>query len=166
MYADDTSLSYKSKDLTQLNMAINDDLRKLETWFKGNKISLNVAKTHSMLICSKSKHRSIKISGKTFVPTIRDKSLDIVGTTKYLGVQIDQNLDWKEHIKYVASKVSRAIGFLKYAKSLVPSTTLINLYKALWNRTSDTAALSGVAVVQQKKPLEETQKQGCKNNYW
>ena len=46
MYADDTSLCYKSKDLTQLNMAINDDLRKLETWLKGNKISLNVAKTH------------------------------------------------------------------------------------------------------------------------
>ena len=131
MYADDTSLSYKSKDLTQLNTAINDDLRKLETWFKGNKISLNVAKTHCMLICSKSKHRSIKNSHEMFDPKIRDKCLDIVEKKKYLGVQIDQNLDWKEHIKYVASKVSRAIGFLKHAKSLVPSTTLINLYKSI-----------------------------------
>ena len=31
MYADDTSLSYKSKNLTQLNEAINDDLKKLGT---------------------------------------------------------------------------------------------------------------------------------------
>ena len=131
MYADDTSLSYKSKDLTQLNEDINDDLRNLETWLKGNKISLNVAKTHSMLICSRSKHRSIKNSDETFDLKIRENSLAIVDKTKYLGVQIDQNLDWKEHIKYVVSKVSRAIGFLKYSKSLVPSTTLINLYKSI-----------------------------------
>ena len=73
MYADDTSLSYKSKDLTQLNEAINDDLKKLETWLKGNKISLNVAKTHEILICSKSKHRSIKNLDETFDPKIREK---------------------------------------------------------------------------------------------
>ena len=32
MYADDTSLCHQSRDLTQLNEAINSDLSKLETW--------------------------------------------------------------------------------------------------------------------------------------
>ena len=31
--------------------------------------------------------------------------------TKYLGVQIDHSLDWKEQIKAVSAKVSRAVGF-------------------------------------------------------
>ena len=44
MYADDTSLCHQSRDLTQLNEAINSDLSKLETWLQGNKLSLNVAK--------------------------------------------------------------------------------------------------------------------------
>ena len=44
MYADDTTLSHQSHDLTQLNEAINSDLSKLETWLQGNKLSLNVAK--------------------------------------------------------------------------------------------------------------------------
>ena len=44
MYADDTSLCHQSHDLTQLNEAINSDLKKLETWLHGNKLSLNVAK--------------------------------------------------------------------------------------------------------------------------
>ena len=79
----------------------------------------------------KSKHRSIQNCDETFDLKIRDKSLDTVEKTKYLGVHIDQNLDWKEHIKYVASKVSRAFSFLKYAKNLVPSITLINLYKRI-----------------------------------
>ena len=50
-YADDTSLCYPSHDLTRLNEAIHSDLTKLDTWPQGNKLSLNVAKTHSMLLC-------------------------------------------------------------------------------------------------------------------
>ena len=53
MYADDTSLCLKSKDISQLNEAINDDLEHLDSWLKGNKLSLNVAKTRSMLIATK-----------------------------------------------------------------------------------------------------------------
>ena len=59
MYADDTRISYKSNTLTQLNEAMNDDLISLEYWLKGNKISLNVTKTHTMLICSKYKQRAL-----------------------------------------------------------------------------------------------------------
>ena len=53
MYADDTSLCYQSQDLTRLNEAISSDLMKLDTWPQGNKLSPNVAKTHSMLISTK-----------------------------------------------------------------------------------------------------------------
>ena len=45
VYADDTSLCHQSHDLTLLNEAIDSDLRKLETWMQGSKLSLNVAKT-------------------------------------------------------------------------------------------------------------------------
>ena len=92
MYADDTSLSYKSKDLTLLIEAVNDDLRNLESCLKGNKISLNVAKTHSMLICSKSKHRSIKNSDETLGLKIRDKSLDIGEKTNTLVFKLIKTL--------------------------------------------------------------------------
>ena len=64
MYADDTSLCYQSHDLTRLNEAINNDLRKFDSWLQGNKLSLNVAKTHSMLICTKQKHNSLKNQDK------------------------------------------------------------------------------------------------------
>ena len=53
MYADDTSLYHFSKDVSQLNWAINEDLRKLDRWLKGNKLSLNGTKAHSMLITTK-----------------------------------------------------------------------------------------------------------------
>ena len=131
MYADDTSLCYQSHDMTRLNEAINSDLTKLDTWLQGNKLSLNVAKTHSMLISSKQKHSSLKGQNKHLKLKIRDSELDVVKKTKYLGLQIDCSLDWKEQIKTVSAKVSRAVGFLKHAKSFLPKETLQTLYTGI-----------------------------------
>ena len=46
-------------------------------------------------------------------------------------MQIDCSLDWKEQIKAVSAKVSRAIGFLKHAKSFLPKETLKTLYTGI-----------------------------------
>ena len=131
MYADDTSLCHQSYDLTQLNEAINSDLKKLETWLNGNKLSLNVAKTHSMLISTKQKGSSLRSRNEALELKIRENELEVVQKTKYLGVQIDCNLDWKEQIKAVSIKVSRAIGFLKHAKSFLPMASLKTLYTGI-----------------------------------
>ena len=131
MYADDTSLCHQSHDLTQLNEAINSDLTKLESWLQGNKLSLNVAKTHSMLISTKQKHKSLKGQNESLELKIRDNELKVVQKTKYLGLQIDCSLDWKEQIKAVSTKVSRAIGFLRHAKSFLPMASLKTLYTGI-----------------------------------
>ena len=68
----------QSHDFTQLNEAINSDLRKLEAWLHGNKLSLNVAKTHSMLISTKQKHNILKSQNKDLVLKIRDDELEVV----------------------------------------------------------------------------------------
>ena len=39
---------------------------------------------------------------------------------KYLVIQIDSQLKWKEHVASVSLKVSRAIGMIKYTKSSSP----------------------------------------------
>ena len=131
MYADDTSLCYQSHDMTRLNEAINSDLRKLDAWLQGNKLSLNVAKTHSMLISTKQKHNILQGQNEDLKLKIRDNELEVVKKTKYLGLQIDCSLDWKEHIKAISAKVSRAVGFLKHAKSFLPKETLQTLYRGI-----------------------------------
>ena len=55
----------------------------------------------------------------------------LVEKTKYLGVQVDNSLDWKEHIKSVSTKVSRAVGLLKYAKRFLPQNSLKTLYTSI-----------------------------------
>ena len=60
MYADDMSLCYQALDIKNLNNAINNDLMQLDSWLKGNRLSLNVAKTNCMLIATKQKHSHLK----------------------------------------------------------------------------------------------------------
>ena len=124
MYADDTSLCYQSSDINELNEAINNDLRQLDIWVQGNKLSLNIAKTNSMLVSTKQKHNILKSRNEDLNLKIRDNDLEIIQKTKYPGVQIDNSLNWKEHIKTVSTKVSRAIGFLKHAKTFLRQETL------------------------------------------
>ena len=44
---------------------------------------------------------------------------------------IDNSLNWKEHIKTVSTKVSKAIGFPRHSKTFLPQETLKTLYKGI-----------------------------------
>ena len=84
-----------------------------------------------MLISTKQKHNSFKRQSEALELKIRDKELEVVQKTKYLGVQVDCSVDWKEQIKTVSTKVSRTIGVLKHAKSFLPMTSLKTLYTSI-----------------------------------
>ena len=67
MYTDDTSIHHSSKDITQFNAVLNEELRRLDTLLKGNKLSFNVAKTRSMLITTKQKKKYLTAVGTSAV---------------------------------------------------------------------------------------------------
>ena len=129
MFAYDTCLYHQSSDISLLNETINEDLMYVDNWLKGNTLSLNVMKAHSMHISTKPKLKDLTNKNEYLRLKIRVDKLEVVQKTKYLGVQIDNSLDWKEHIKVISSKVSKAVGFLRHAKLFLPEETLKTLYK-------------------------------------
>ena len=48
--------------------------------------------------------------------------------TKFLGVMIDQNLNWKQHILHVKKKVSRGLGTIRKARKYLNYESLRTLY--------------------------------------
>ena len=62
----------------------DSDLKKLETWLQGNKLQLNVAKSHVMLIPTKQKGISLKSRNEALELKIRDSELEVVQKTRYL----------------------------------------------------------------------------------
>ena len=49
LYADDTTLSFSFKDITQLFLTIEEDLALISDWLKHNRLLLNLAKTNAVL---------------------------------------------------------------------------------------------------------------------
>ena len=126
MYADDTNIFLSNSNYETLESNINLELDRVKLWLKSNKLSLNLNKTHCMLFTLS---RAIKT--KTPRITIDNTSLAIVHHTSFLGVLIDDKLNWAHHIIYISSKISRSIGILYRASKLLNTNTLRTLYQCL-----------------------------------
>ena len=48
--------------------------------------------------------------------------------TKFLGVVIDNQLSWQDHITYISGKIARGIGILIKARAFLNRKTLVTLY--------------------------------------
>ena len=132
LIADDTCLCYSFDSVDAINQAINADLIALKGWLEGNKLSLNVAKTEAMIIGSNEKLHKIDTPDAPN-PQFRIGSEDVrlVSDVKYLGVQVDQELKWTNHLTTVTKKISRVIGILRYAKQYLPPATIETTHRSL-----------------------------------
>ena len=141
-----TSLkSYRTSIFKQI-IQTNEKQTILKLWLEGNKLSLNVTKNQSMLIGSRPKLQNISNSdviSPKFV--IDDEVVPMINEAKYLGIQIDKTLGWKEHINIIAAKISRGIGMLRYAKRYVPLSTVKTMYRS--SRTLSTILLHGMGML-------------------
>ena len=128
LYADDTSAFKSHQDIKTLNIMINSGITNLNTWFKSNKLSLNLNKTNYMIFGTQNKTKQLNDQLKI---SINDTEIRQINATKFLGITIDQNLTWKNHINELRKKCSSAIGILHKVKHFLPETALLNLYNTL-----------------------------------
>ncbi len=59
---------------------------------------------------------------------IHDSDITQVSTYKYLGVMIDQNLTWTDHIDFTCKKIQQRIYFLRRLRSFGASAQIIFLF--------------------------------------
>ena len=126
-FADDTNLIQFGKTLNTLNVTLNSDLDSLSTWLNANKIALNVAKTEYIIFKSRFKvpgDLNLFLNGHRLSPSL---------SLKYLGVLLDEHLNWGQHISNLCLKLRRANGVLSKIRHYVPSEILLGIYHALFN---------------------------------
>ena len=102
MFADDTSLFFSNCDIPVRSATVNSELSKIKQWFLANKLSLNVTKTKYSFFHETSKKDDIPLK----LPRLQISNYNIerILSIKSLGVLIDENLSWKDHIKYTENK--------------------------------------------------------------
>ena len=128
MYADDTTLTSSAEEAYALEHKMNCDINLIQSWLTANKFTLNVKKTKCMLIGNKSKLPQLH---EDFTVKVHNTPLDRVNKHKYLGVFIDQTLNWRPRINATSRKISAGLAILKRVSTTLPFDTRLNMYKAL-----------------------------------
>ena len=123
VFADDTTIIISGNKLKYLFQKMNEDLKTLTQWFNVNSLSLNVEKSNYILFRTKNKKRDF--DGKI---KMENRDVKQVSYTKFLGVIIDENLDWNMHIKHVLLKLASGIYSIHATKNLLPTSSKRLLY--------------------------------------
>ena len=120
IFADDTNFLYTGNDISEICKTVSKELDKLSSWFMVNKLSLNISKTHFMVISKK------QIVNNPIV-SINSINIERIYITTFLGVHIDCQLDWNGHIKSIKHKIAKNVS----VKHLLNSHALYSLYTTL-----------------------------------
>ena len=129
MYADDTAFYFGSSNIDDFKSHIQADLALVYDWLNSNKLSLNVAKTTSMVICNQQKRRHI--NNPNIDLNVNSEPLDQTASTPYLGIEVDENLDFRPQFKKQISKINRSIGVLNRVSPFIPMKTAKTLFNTI-----------------------------------
>ena len=112
-----------------METVLNSELKLATEWLKANRLSLNVKKSKLLLFRSKQS----KINNDNISIKLDGTKLALEANVKYLGMTIDNNLSWDDHINNLKKKLSRANGILAKLRSYVPKKTLSSVYYAIFH---------------------------------
>ena len=125
LFADDTSLSFSSVNLFEIEWVLNEGLSKLSAWAKSWLIKFNAQKTEIMLISNTYNDHNIEL--------IMDNTiLQILNSHKHLGVILSSNNKCTNHIDTIIQSTSKQISFLRKLKYKFSKNSLNKIY---WTST-------------------------------
>jgi hypothetical protein len=92
LFADDTSVIIYNRNFEDFCTISNSVLSSMIEWFSANKLVLNLEKTNTMkFVTNNSPHCALNIGYK-------DKYIEETVNSKFLGLHLDNHLNWKDHI--------------------------------------------------------------------
>ena len=153
-YVDDSTVGIpvytKSPDFSSLQAT----LESLQTWKEVNKVSINYTKIVVMYLCTSS----------AAVPppqlSVGSHPLQVVQSTRLLGITVDDQLNWKQHVTNTIRSASYKICILQRLRSLKrPAAELKGIYMSLILPKLMVWSLS-LNLTQHQ--LEKVQKRACK----
>ena len=128
MYADDTSITYASNDVEEIERCVNIDLDRIRIWLAANKLTLNTTKREFLLIGSR---QILSTLERNPIIEINQFPIKQVSTSKSLGGHIDGNLSWDCHINEISKKIASGISAIKHIRYFLRFEILLNVYNSL-----------------------------------
>lgn len=136
-FADDTVLLFYGNSWSDTNKLAQDGFNEVTEWLSTNLLTLNLSKTKfipfSIRNSSLPAEDSISIQAHSCQQRNNCKCPRITEaqSIRYLGIQIDRNLNFKEHIDSLTGRVRKLIYIFKSLRHVCDRKLLITIYSAL-----------------------------------
>ena len=114
IFADDTTLSVHNSSLNQIAESLTCDLVNVNSWCDLNRMSINVAKTKTMVVSSKPNANRIQ-NHLPFIE-LNNENIKYSSEEKLLGITIDRTLSWDKHVEIVLKKCNSLLYLLSRIK--------------------------------------------------
>ena len=112
LFADDTTLYKTHRNLNYLRWSLQEDMNTLIDWFRANKLTLNIDKTICILFQPNGSKKEFDID----LDGIKIKSSK---TTRFLGMLLDDHLNWDAHTGSLFTKLKRNTNLLKHGQKFM-----------------------------------------------
>ena len=125
-FADDTTILTHNKDYEDTFIHTYENLVCILDWCNANKLSLNINKTNYILYSPHNNNDLITVPDLV----VNNVKVERVECTKFLGLYIDQKLNWENQIHNICNKLSQNIYFFNAIKNFIPDHCKKLLYYA------------------------------------
>lgn len=126
LFADDACIAYVDSNIDNLKQKMQNDIDNIAKWLIENKLTINAKKTKSMIISQRksiaSNNLNLKIGNIDIVEQVQ--------SYRYLGLTLQSNLSWNEHVSSISKKISGLCGVIRRLGNRVNSRTLLSIYYA------------------------------------
>ena len=124
LFADDTNFSLTHNDYDSMVGTLNTELIKICDWTVANRLTINNSKTELLLF---SKRRTTHNNEQII---LNGQFVNYVDHAKFLGIIVDNKLNFKNHINYITGKVAKHAGILYRIKHSLPQKTRLTYYNS------------------------------------
>ncbi len=125
-FADDTTLYTSHNNIETLKYNIQNDLIKINNWCESNNMALNSKKTKIMTFGRK----KMVNNTKTIEIEINNTKLQMVNNYRYLGMTLDECLNYNNYIKKILSSVAHKMYLMKRVKQYLTEKSCLLIYKS------------------------------------
>ncbi len=128
LFADDTMFYASSSDPASAMLDLQEDINNSADWFRINRLSINTKKSCVQQI--KSRYNQAQFDE---IPDISmdGLTLETKGNIKYLGVHIDNQLNWSTHVDETYKKIAPKMHLLRRLSRILPFESLNCLYNSI-----------------------------------
>jgi len=117
---------YSGTEEKALQAKVNEDLSTYQNWLYSNRLKINIDKTKYMIFKQKNKN-----VGQIDV-TINNLRIEEVKQIKYLGLIIDNSLNWSQHVQHVINKITPMLPIIYRCRDYLTNKSKNNLYNAFF----------------------------------